>query len=91
MDRFTENQVQYLAFIYAYTTVNGGAPAELDMQRFFHVSAPLVHRMITELDTRGLITRKPGVARNVQVVTSPRELSGPDPADQPIRSLVGDH
>lgn len=91
MDRFTEKQGQYLAFIHAYTTINGRAPAELDMQRFFRVTAPSVHRMITELDSKGLITRTPGVARSVQVVISPQELPVLIPACQPIRSPVGDH
>ena len=32
--QFTERQGQYLAFIHAYTKVNGRPPAQLDMQRF---------------------------------------------------------
>ena len=39
-ERFTELQGQYLAFIRAYTLVNGRAPAEADMQRFFGVTPP---------------------------------------------------
>jgi hypothetical protein len=37
---FTARQGQYLAFIHAYTLVNGRPPAEADMQRFFRVSGP---------------------------------------------------
>ena len=33
--RFTEKQGQYLAFIRAYTKINGWPPAEADMQRHF--------------------------------------------------------
>ena len=44
--RFTELQGQYLAFIHAYTLVNGRAPAEADMQRFFGVTPPSVHNMV---------------------------------------------
>ena len=36
--RFTDLQGQYLAFIEAYTTLHGVAPAEADMQRFFRRS-----------------------------------------------------
>ena len=41
---FTYRQEQYLAFIQAYTTLHGVAPAEADMQRFFRVTPPAVHR-----------------------------------------------
>ena len=57
------------------------------MQRFFRVTAPSSHRMITELDTKGLVTRTPGMARSVQVVISPQELPVLTPPAQPIRSL----
>ncbi|WP_231643039.1 hypothetical protein [Ralstonia syzygii] len=43
---FTDKQGQYLAFIWAYHLINGRAPAELDMQRFFGVTAPSVHHMV---------------------------------------------
>jgi hypothetical protein len=42
--RFTEKQGPYLAFIYMYALVNGRPPAEADMQRFFAVPPPSVHR-----------------------------------------------
>ena len=34
---------------YMYALVNGRPPAEVDMQRFFDVTAPSVHRMVVEL------------------------------------------
>ncbi len=52
---YTEKQGQYLVFIYYYTKVNGYAPAEADMQRFFKVSPPSVHRMLIDLEKKGLI------------------------------------
>ena len=42
---YTPRQGQYLAFIYYYTRVNGRAPAEADMQRYFRVSPPAVLRL----------------------------------------------
>jgi DNA-binding MarR family transcriptional regulator len=71
---FTEKQGQYLAFIYAYTKLNRRAPAEADMQRHFRVTPPSVHRMVLELEERGLIRRLPGVARSIEVLLAPEQL-----------------
>jgi DNA-binding MarR family transcriptional regulator len=64
---FTEKQGQYLAFIHYYTRVNGVAPAEADIARYFQVSPPAVHAMIVKLDTAGLIERAPGRARSIRL------------------------
>jgi Mn-dependent DtxR family transcriptional regulator len=66
--RFTERQGQYLAFIQSYCTLNGRPPAEADMQAFFGVTPPSVHRMVVELERLGLVRRRPGVARSICVV-----------------------
>jgi DNA-binding MarR family transcriptional regulator len=71
---FTEKQGQYLAFINAYTKVNGRPPAEADMQRYFRVTPPSVHRMVMELEQRGLIRRRPGVGRSIEVLLAPEQL-----------------
>lgn len=73
-ERFTELQGQYLAFIRAYTLVNGRAPAEADMQRFFGVTPPSVHQMVLTLEGRGLIARAAGTARSVRVLVPPELL-----------------
>jgi len=70
--RYTEKQGQYLTFIYYYTKLNGYPPAETDLMRFFRVSSASVHRMVVELDKRGLLRRTPGMPRSM-VVTLPRE------------------
>ena len=36
--KFTRKQGQYLAFIYNYTKIAGGPPAEADMQHHFRVT-----------------------------------------------------
>ena len=82
--RFTEKQGQYLAFIYLYALVNGRPPAEADMQRFFEVTPPSVHRMIVELESRGLIRRVPRQPRSIEVTISASEL----PMLQPIKTTV---
>lgn len=72
--RFTITQGQYLAFIYAYTRVLERPPAEADMQRHFKVTAPSVHQMVLALERSGLITRKPGIARSIQLRVAPEHL-----------------
>jgi DNA-binding MarR family transcriptional regulator len=67
---FTAKQGQYLAFIHAYTKLNRRPPAEADMQRFFAVTPPSVHRMIVELERLRLIRRQPGVARSIELLVS---------------------
>jgi Mn-dependent DtxR family transcriptional regulator len=67
MTTFTSLQGQYLAFIDAYTRVNGRPPAEADLQRYFEVTPPVVHQMILTLHRLGLITRSPGAARSVRI------------------------
>jgi len=72
--RFTRLQGQYLAFIEAFTTVHGVAPAEADMQRFFPVTPPAVHRMLLALEQRGLLRRAPGQARSISVLLPSGEI-----------------
>jgi Mn-dependent DtxR family transcriptional regulator len=81
--RFTELQGQYLAFIHAYTLVNGRAPAEADMQRFFDVTPPSVHNMVKTLERLGLITRAPRQARSIAIAVPDDELPR---LRQPIKS-----
>jgi Mn-dependent DtxR family transcriptional regulator len=87
---FTDKQGQYLAFIRTYTLLNRQAPAEADMQRFFRVTPPSVHRMVVELESRGLITRTPGAARSIHVTLADDEV--PQLREpEPIKSPVGDY
>ncbi|RWX43259.1 hypothetical protein H206_03004 [Candidatus Electrothrix aarhusensis] len=48
--KFTPKQGQYLAFIHYYTKIHGISPAEADLQKYFKVSAPSVHRIIVTLE-----------------------------------------
>lgn len=68
---FTDKQGQYLAFIHAYTKLNRRAPAEADMQKYFEVTPPSVHRMVVELEKRGLISRTPRASRSIKVLLEP--------------------
>ncbi len=71
---YTPLQGQYLAFIYAYSTIHRQPPAEADMQRFFRVTAPSVHQMVLQLERLGLIRRTPRTARSLELLVDPASL-----------------
>ena len=84
---FTDRQGQYLAFIDAYTRVNGRPPAESDIQRRFGVSPPSVHQMVLTLERLVLIRRQPGVARSIEVLLAPEHLPvlrHPEPVESSV-------
>jgi Mn-dependent DtxR family transcriptional regulator len=70
----TSTQGQYLAFIYAYTRVLRRPPAEADIQKYFEVTPPTVHQMLIILERKGLIRRRPGVARSIELLIAPESL-----------------
>jgi SOS-response transcriptional repressor LexA len=70
----TERQGQFLAYIHQYTVLNGCAPAEADMQRYFHITPPSVHSMVLTLERRGFIRRVPGQARSITLLVPPESL-----------------
>ena len=80
----TDLQGQYLAFIYAYSKIHRTSPAEADFQRFFEVSPPSVHRMVLELERKGLIRRTPRQARSIELALDPAEV----PQLQPIKTTA---
>ncbi len=71
---FTNKQGQYLAFIYAYTEINGRPPSEVDMQRYFRVSPPTVHQMVKKLHASGMVDRTPRKARTLEIQIDPSKL-----------------
>jgi DNA-binding MarR family transcriptional regulator len=44
------------------------------LQRFFEVSPPSVHRMVLELERKGLIRRQPGRARSIELLVAVASL-----------------
>jgi DNA-binding MarR family transcriptional regulator len=84
---FTEKQGQYLAFIWAYSQINGLSPAERDLQRYFRVTPPSVHQMVLTLERAGLIRRQPGVARSIELLVDPKRIPQLDPV-QLVKSSV---
>jgi repressor LexA len=72
--RTTQKQGQYLSSIHYYTKIHAEPPAEADLQRYFKVSAPAVHRMIVALEEQGLIARTAGKARSIRLLVSRDEI-----------------
>ena len=71
---FTDLQGQYLAYIATYLKLHRRAPAEADLQHYFGVTPPTVHRMIVVLAERGLIRRRPGEPRSIEVLVPSDQL-----------------
>jgi Mn-dependent DtxR family transcriptional regulator len=74
MEAFTPLQGQYLAFIHAYSRINGRPPSEADLQRHFRVTPPTVHQMVLTLERKGFILRAPGKARSIQLLVAASTL-----------------
>ena len=72
--RFTDKQGQYLAFIHTYVLLRRRPPAEADMQRYFGVTPPSVHRMVLELERRGLIRRLHRQPRSIALLIPAGEI-----------------
>ncbi|MCY4364167.1 MAG: MarR family transcriptional regulator, partial [Gammaproteobacteria bacterium] len=51
---------------------------QADLQRYFRVSPPSVHRMLTQLEDHGLITKQPGVARSLSLAIPLSQLPALD-------------
>jgi len=88
MADFTPKQGQYLAFIDAYARLHRRPPAEADMQRYFGVTPPSVHQMVLTLERAGLIRRRPGVPRSIEVLVLPKNLPVLLDQTQPVRTSV---
>jgi DNA-binding MarR family transcriptional regulator len=71
---YTERQRQFLAYLHQYIILNGCAPSEADMQRFFQVTPPSVHQMVLTLERCGFIRRVPGQARSITLLIPPESL-----------------
>ncbi len=80
--RYTFKQGQYLSFIYYYTKINRCAPAEVDIQKYFAVSAPSVHQMILALEREGYISRIPGQSRSIALKVPREQLPDLESVDE---------
>lgn len=74
MPVYTPTQGRYLAFIHAYANLHGTPPSELEMARAMRVAPPSVNLMVKMLEKKGLIERKPGQARSIQILIPDDEI-----------------
>ena len=70
----SSKQGQYVAFIQTYMRVHRRAPAESEIQQYFHATPPSVHGMLKTLQRKGFISRVAGVARSTTVLLAPHEI-----------------
>lgn len=88
---YTKRQGQFLAYLHHYSIVNGRAPSEADMQRFFQVTAPTVYQMVLMLERRGFIRRVPGPARSLTVILPPESLPTLQRPKEPVSQTDSDY
>jgi repressor LexA len=74
--RPTRRQQDYLEFIARYILRYGLSPSESDIARHFLVSPPSVNQMVTTLERRGFIRRRPGVPRSITLADGGKDLVG---------------
>ena len=74
MADFTPKQGQYLAFIHAYTEGFGFPPAESEIATAMKVSPPSVNQMMKTLERKGLIQRRAGVPRSIEILVPADEI-----------------
>jgi DNA-binding MarR family transcriptional regulator len=72
-----------LAYLGLFWRLHQYGPSESERAEHFRVSARSLHKMIVNLEEKGLVTREPGVPRSVQVAV-PRSAGG-----QYLTSLLG--
>lgn len=71
MADLTPTQGRYLAYIHAYTEGFGLPPAESEIAKAIGVSPPSAIQMMKTLERKGLIRRKPGVPRSIEILLAP--------------------
>lgn len=70
MAKVTPTQGRYLAYIHAYTEGFGLPPAESEVAEALGVSPPSVNQMMKALERKGLIRRRPGVPRSIEILVA---------------------
>jgi hypothetical protein len=70
MADMTATQGRYLAYILAYTEGFGLPPAESEIAEAIGVSPPSANQMMKTLEKKGLIRRKPGVPRSIEILVA---------------------
>jgi repressor LexA len=84
-----KRQKQILGFIKQYIQLNGSAPTLRDIADAIGVSSlATVHEHLQALEAKGLITRKAGKSRTIELTKSTINLSGSEGFDAPILGFI---
>lgn len=54
--------------------LNRRPPAEADMRDYFGVTPPTVHQMVLQLEKHGLIRRRLGQPRSIELLVAPEAI-----------------
>jgi len=85
---FTPTQGRYLAYIHAYVGLHGYPPAESDIAAAMCISPPSVNQMVKMLEKKGLVLRRPGQPRSLQILLPEDEIP-PWNHRAPAETLIG--
>ncbi len=84
-----KRQKQILGFIKQYIQSNGSAPTLKDIAEAIGVSSlATVHEHLQALEAKGLIIRKPGRSRAIELAKSNINLGDPEGFDAPILGFI---
>jgi repressor LexA len=84
-----KRQKQILGFIKQYIQSNGAAPTLKQIAESIGVSSlATVHEHLQALETKGLITRKSGKMRSIDLAQSDVNLGAPEGFDAPILGFI---
>ncbi len=78
-DQYPYTQGQYLAFLYAYKTINRRNPSEGDFEKFFLKTPPTIRHHLSKLEQGGFIKRVPNTPRSIELVAPAESLPLLDP------------
>jgi hypothetical protein len=70
--RVTRAQGQLVAYVYWYTKVHRVPPAENEIADFLGIRGPSAHEMILRLESKAILSRRPGEPRTIKILL-PRE------------------
>jgi DNA-binding MarR family transcriptional regulator len=70
--RVTRAQGQLVAYVYWYAKVHRVPLAENEIADFLGIQGPSVHQMILRLESKAILSRRPGEPRTIKILP-PRE------------------
>jgi Mn-dependent DtxR family transcriptional regulator len=70
--RVTQAQGKLVAYVYWYTKIHRVPPAENEIAAFLGIRGPSAHQMLLRLESKEILSRRPGEARTIKILL-PRE------------------